>query len=149
MKRWRKEKFEEWFSKNNGEDNNKYIVNYDEIKIMSEKELIAEVYHHIDIENDSSVQDYSYYVEKFTTCPHSMVALLNEFREGSGEYVYITDLDNIDLSDLLGHDTDLEYDKMKNMSFEEIQKYQEDEDEDAWVIWDLIELLKDKNCKTT
>ena len=31
---------------------------------------------------------------------------------------------------------------MKTLSYEELQKIEADEDEDAWIIWDLILLLK-------
>ena len=142
MKQFRIERFEDFFKENHGEDNRKYILNHDEVSIVGEKDLIAEIFHHIDIENDSSVQDYSFYVEKFSTCPYSMVNLYNEFREGSGDSMSITPIDNIDLSELLGHDTDLNFDKMKTLSYEELQKIEADEDEDAWIIWDLILLLK-------
>ena len=97
MKQFRIERFEDFFKENHGEDNRKYILNHDEVSIVGEKDLIAEIFHHIDIENDSSVQDYSFYVEKFSTCPYSMVNLYNEFREGSGDSMSITPIDNIDL----------------------------------------------------
>ena len=146
MKRWRLGKFENWFKENYGEDKQKYIINdINGLRVVGEKEIIAEIYHDINIENDSSVQDYSYYIEKFSVCPYSMVSLYNEFREGSGEEMHITSFENFKLDELLGHDTDLDFEKMKNLSYEEIAKIEEDEDEDAWIIWELILLLKDVN----
>ena len=147
MKTWRIEKFNDWFKKNNEEnENEKYIVNEDgELRVLTLKEFIAYIYHYVNIENDSSVQDYSYYVEKLSTCPYDMARVFNEFREGSGSSIKITLLDKIDLNELLGHDSDLNFDELKGLSYEEIQKLEEEEDEDAWIIWSLKILIEEEN----